>query len=456
MSTLAQYRRAMHTRSRHQTGRTEAIASLTTTTAVVTALATGTVTAGKYGGKWMLRAETATAADRVRLSTETGFASATGTLTHAGAVYADTTATSEFIELCEYEPYLYDDAIQTTLQSLNREDRLEFPTRNGVTHYWLNDASWVTEPRDVLKVTLKTSPVLSRNRYFEQWNSVNASGIPVPDWWVISGAAATVARSTAQVRTGQYSAAITRSGTDALLTQTVGLLDTGIIATGGSGSLIAQSVQVVLVGNSAVASQLRGWMSFDGGVTKTYTTAYHTGGSGFEELLSVNTTIPATATNVSFGVSVEGSNTVCYGDDCYLVFSGVNDSVRRDEYPEEDITDRISYDQGAGTLRMNTPPYGWGSQLCVYSMRPYSGFDATRLAAGSADADVQDAPLVTVALGALWRLYDSVPLTPEHAAAAAHWRQEYEALAAPHLEDETEGRDGLPLPTMQMAGGRRF
>lgn len=455
MTTLAQYRRAMHTRSRHQAGRTEQIASLTTTTAVVTALATGTVTAGKYGGKWMLRAETANAADRVRLSTETGFASSSGTLTHAGAVYADTTATSEFLELCEYEPYLYDDAIQTTLQSLNREDRLEFPTRNGVTHYWLNDASWVTEPRDVLKVTLKTSPVLSRNRYFEQWNTVNTSGIPVPDWWVISGTSATVARSTTQVRTGQYAAAFTRSGTDCLLTQTVGLLDTGIIATGGSGSLVAQSLQVIAVCWSAVASQMRAWISTDGGVTKTYST-YHTGGSGWEELAVASITVPASATNVTFGVSVESSNTVCYVDDCYNVVSGVNDSVRRDEYPEEDITDRISYDQGADTLRMNTPPYGWGSQLCVYSMRPYSGFDATRLAAGSADADVQDAPLVTVALGALWRLYDSVPLTPEHVAAAAHWRKEYEALAAPHLDDETEGRDGLPLPTMQMAGGRRF
>lgn len=455
MTTLAQYRRAMHTRSRHQTGRTEQIASLTTTTAVVTALATGTVTAGKYGGKWMLRAETANAADRVKLSTETGFASATGTLTHAGAPYGDTTPTGENIELCEYEPYLYDDAIQTTLQSLNREDRLEFPTRQGVTRYWLNDLSWVTEPRDILKVMLKNTPVVSRNRAFEQWMSVDTNGIPVADWWVISGTSATVARSTTQVRTGQYSAAITRAGTDCLLTQTVGLLDTGIIATGGSGSLVAQSLQVIAVCWSAVASQMRAWISTDGGVTKTYS-SYHTGNSSWQELAVASVTIPATATNLTFGVSVEGSNTACYVDDCYNVVSGVNDSVRRDDYPEMDITGLVSYNQGAGTLSMNTPAYGWGAQLCVYSMRPYSGFDATRLAAGSADADVQDAPLVTVALGALWRLYDSVPLTPEHVAAAAHWRKEYEALAAPHLDDEGDGRDGMPLPTMQYAGGRRF
>lgn len=455
MPTLSDYRRAMHTRSRHLTGRTVPIASLTATTVVVTQLATGTVTSGKYGAKWLLRAETATAADRVRLSTETGFASSTGTLTHAGTNYVDTTATGENLELCEFEPYLYDDAIQLTCQSLPRADRLEFPTRQGVTHYWLNDASWVTEPRDVLRVTLKNTPVLSRNRYFEQWMTVDTNGIPVADWWAISGTSATVARSTTQVRTGQYAAAITRSGTDALLTQTVGLLDTGIISTGGTGSLVGQSLQVTAVCWSAVASQIRAWVSFDGGTTKTYS-SYHTGVSAWQELSTAAITVPTSATNCTFGVSVEGSNTVCYVDDCYNVIQGNNDSVRRDEYPEYDITDQISYDQGAGTLRMNTPSYGWAAQLCVYTMRPYPGFDATRLAAGTADADVQDAPLVTVALGALWRLYESLPETPETIQRASHWRQEYEALAAPHLDDEGDGRDGAPLPTMQMAGGHRF
>ena len=114
MPTLEAYRQEMHQRSRHATGRVlETPTSITATTLVIASLATGTVTSGKYGAKWILRPDAASQpADRVRLTTETGFASATGTLTHAGANYADITATGESIEILEYEPYLLDTAIQ--------------------------------------------------------------------------------------------------------------------------------------------------------------------------------------------------------------------------------------------------------------------------------------------------------------------------------------------------------
>ncbi len=449
----------MYTRSRHRVGRLmETPSSITTTTMVFGSLATGTVSAGTYGGKWLLRSQAAlvggAAVDRVRLSTEAGFAASTGTITHAGANYQDTTATSETPEIIEYEPFLLDNAIQTTLLSLQRADRLEFPTRQGVNKYWLNDLTWISEPRDVLRVMLKHTPVISRNRFFEKWNGVDANGVLTADWWTLAGTSATYARSTTQVRTGLYAAAITRAGTDCTLTQSVGLLDTGVGGTTSAGSLRNQSVNGVAVVWSAVASQVR--VGINDGVSTTYST-YHTGGSGWEEL-TVAKTMDAAATKCDVIVSVEGSNTVCYADDVYAVLAsgGTNDSVRRDDYPETEITDQVWYDQGAGTLAMNTPAYGWNAQIVVYTMRPYPGFDPTRLLAGTADGDTQDGPLTTVALGALWRLYDSVPQTPEHVALAARWRAEYEALAAPHLDDEDDGRAGMPLPRIMGSMARRF
>ncbi len=451
MPTLAQYRQEIHVRSRQKTGRTLAIASLTGTTVVCNALATGTVTAGKFTNKWLLRPDAAPAspgADRVRLTTDTGFSSTTGTLTHAGTAYNDTTATTENVEVCEYEPYLYDNAIDMTLRSLNRSDRFEMPARQGATRYWLHDLTWIAQPRDIQKVCIKHTPVLSRNRFFEQWNGVSTAGVPTADGWTISGGTSTYARSTTQVRTGQYSAAITRTGADAFLTQTVGLLSTGVL------SLIGRTVQVVGGGWSAAASQLRFWVSFDGGTTRTYT-SYHTGGSGFEELVSAETTVPTTAANVTFGAADVTSATVCYVDDCYLVFGPVNDSVRRDDYPEAEIGK--DFDQGAGTMALLTEPYAYGSQLVIYSLRPYPGLDATRLVAGTADADVSDAPLETVALGALWRLYDGLAQDdPQLAPTAQRWRMEYEALAVPHVEDKGDGRAGAPIPPMVGMMARRF
>ena len=455
MPTLKAFRQEMHVRSRHATGRTlETPTSITATTLVVASLATGTVTAGKYGAKWVLRPDAALSAgvavDRVRLTTETGFASATGTLTHAGTNYTDTTPGTESVELTEYEPYLYDDAVQVTLQSLTRSHRYEMPTRQAATRYWLDALTWVSNPRDIQRVTVKHTPVLSRNRHFEQWNGVSTAGALTADGWTLAGAAATYARSTTQVFSGQYSAAITRAGTDATLTQTVGLLETGII--GSSGSLRSNQVTGVAVVWSAVASQVR--VQISDGITTT-SSSYHTGGSGWEEISTANTTISATATNLTVAVSVEGSNTVCYVDDCYLVWGPINDSVRRDDYGEEEIT--VGYQQGTVPLAMITPQYAFGSQLILYSMRPYNGFDPTRLTGGLADADSQDAPLTTVALGALWRLYDGLAETvPELRPTAARWRAEYEALAAPHLDDPGDGRAGLVLPPMMASGGRRF
>ena len=67
------------------------LASATTTTAVVTALAAGGFTQGRFFGRFLVRAEAATAAGADRVRRVTDFTASSGTLTHAGANYTDTT-----------------------------------------------------------------------------------------------------------------------------------------------------------------------------------------------------------------------------------------------------------------------------------------------------------------------------------------------------------------------------
>lgn len=440
------------------TGRVmETPSSITGTTLVFSSLATGTVTSGKYGAKWILRPDAASQpTNRVRLSTETGFASATGTITHAGAAYTDTTAGTESVELCEYEPYLLDDAIQQTIQSINRNDRTEIPTRQGATRYWLWDLPWIDAPKDIVSVALRHSPVLSRNRHFEKWMTPTTAGVLQPDSWTVSGG--TVTRSTTRLINAQYEALLTVTGGsgEVTLEQTVGLLETGILGT--SGSLRGQQVTATaIVFSNNGPNTTRIWVTSDNYSTVTYS-PYHAGTGTWQELTTGTVTLPSTATNVIIGIDSTGSDgETCEVADFYLTFGAMNDSVRRDDYPEADITSQVRYEQGGTSLAMIAPTYAYGSQIIVYSQRPYSGFDQTRLTGGTADADVQDAPLTIVALGALWRLYDGLRLQfPELASQAAHWRSEYEQIAEPMIDDPGDGRDGLSLPTLMASGGRRF
>jgi hypothetical protein len=305
-------------------GRAEAIASLTTTTTVVSALATGG-SAQKYIDKWMMRADSTNTADRVRRISN--FAPTTGTLTHSGTNYADTTATNEIVEIHEFEPYLVDNAVQVTLARLHRIDRTELPTIENQRRVWLGDVSWVLEPSDIVRIAWSDNPVLNKNRYFEKYSSYNASGVLAPDFWTLTGAGATMARTSAQNRRGSFSLEVTRANADCTVSQSVTYLPNGVTAD----DLRGKSIIGVAVVRSSVASQVRVQI-FDG--TTTTSSAYHTGGGLWEEL-SCTATMSATASNITVQVSVETSNTAAQIDECYL-FSGTanTDDVRRDNWPE--------------------------------------------------------------------------------------------------------------------------
>ena len=434
-STLKQIAREMIARDQNL-GRQESIASLTTTTAVVNALATGGRSAQEFVDKWMLRRDTATAADRLRRCTT--FTSSSGTLAHTGTNYGDTTATSETLEILNYEPYLIDTAINVTLSRLQREDREVLPTHGG-SKYWLGDLTWIEKPSDIVRIAYLPNPVLSRNRDFQKWNAYDSSDNLTADWWTLAGASATYARSSTQEWQGNSTAAITRSGTNATFLQPVGLLDTGVDAD----NLRGETVTIVARVWSAVASQVRGRVTDTASTTNT---SYHTGGSGWEELTTTHT-VSSTASSLSFGLSVESDNTVCYVGECYLVRGTITDTVRRDDYidREEEMgtADRF-YNQAENALIL--PKRNLGGQYVIYSARGYPKMQEARILAGTADADSTDAPLIPIATGALGRLYEFLGDDKN----AAKWNWKFEELALKHLYQRNPRGDGVFLPRTMM------
>lgn len=421
MTTLKEIRREMLSRD-PKLGRKETIASLTATTAVVSALATGGFSAQRFEGKWMLRAEGATA-DRVRVVTE--FASSTGTLTHAGTNYSDTTATSEFLELLEYEPYLYDNAIQVALARTLYRDTTIIPARQQDRN-WVGDLDWVQKPSDVMSVGHRGSPVLSRNRHFANWNRVSTAGVLQPDDWFPSGNGETVQRSTSNNLRSPYTMEITRAGVNCTVSQYVQVMDDGV------DSLAGEVVTVVARAKTPTASHVRVRMT-DG--TQTVSSGYHTGGGTVEELSVEMTVTAGTTQDLQFWISIEGSDDSAYVIEAYMAKGSLTDAVRRDNYPEYAIPmEQVSFEQG-GTLQLIVPQCS--GQLVVHSNRSYPTFDATRVSAGTADADKSDAPLVPVAVGAIARLYESVGDLGQ----AMYWERKFQQLAAAHLYVPTKGRE---------------
>lgn len=434
------------------------LASATTTTAVVTALNVGGFTQGRFYGRFMVRAEAATAAGADRVRRITDFTASTGTFTHAGTNYADTTATSEFLEVLEYEPWLYDRAINLTLARLKRRDRRIIPQISGVDRYYIGNLTWIEQPSDILEVKWSSTPVLSNNRDFQKWNTVSTSGTFItPDDWTIDVVNAGAGRSTTQVWKGTYSMAAVRSGADVRVSQQVGLLENGV----SDDSLRGEQVTAVSRLWTATASATYSYI--DDGPTDS-TADSHTGNSTWQEIVSDTHTISSSATMLEFGTVVAVNSTVYIGE-AFLVLGTLTDAARRGFYAEHTIElEDYSFDQGAGILALRLPPLGRGSAYILYSKRPYPQFDETRLLAGTADADETDAPKELVAIGAIARLYEILAQREtdnerkkHYEDLAGFWEQRFRPLAQQHLgiKKREPGVDFMRPRALAMAP-RRF
>lgn len=425
------------------------IASIAAQSITVTSLGLGTGASNtKWKNKFMLRAEAANAADRVRICSS--FNGNTGVLTHTGTAYIDQTATSEFVELVEFDPNTIDTVISQMLGNTRRKDVSVLPTRQGTDHYFIGDLNWINEPADIKKIVYSPNPVISRDRYLSKWNTVTTAGVLQLDNFAISSGS--YVRDTVNVRRSQYSAQITRAGTNLTFGQSPGLL----VSDASLDSLSTRVVTAVAWVLSSVASQCR--VQVNDGVTTT-SSSYHTGNGTWQEL-TVQATIGATATNVTANLSVEGSNTPCNVDELYLTFGPINDTIRRDYWPTYALQPyEYRYQQGSGELTLLAGPYGVGQRLEIHSERPYPEFDSTRIASGLADSDLTDCPLNLIAYGAISLLYDSlanqqnVDTARFHAIAADAWN-DYERLALAHISTDDE-KEGAPIGMRMLAPSAR-
>jgi len=423
-------------------GRTVAIAALAARTIEVDALKTGVVADSKFLDTWLLRPDCATAADRVRICS--AFNSGTGVLEHEGADYADTTVGTEQLELHEHEPYHLDDAIQEGLRSTRFRYRHLFPARSD-GRYHLHDLDWITEPAHIVRVGARGSRVLTPNRHLEQWNGYSSAGALVPDWYTLAGAGATFARSTTQAFRGRYALQVTRAGTDATVTLTVDLNETGVSAD----SLRGEQVTGVLITSGDGASSTA-TVTVDDGVTPTVSDP-STSAQTRQELMAVHTIDDAATTLQVIGtVTADGDQ---FLDELYLVFGALDDTIRRDV--EAPIwRDDWSWFQQGQPLVMHARQ-GRGSQLVVDSRRPYEQFDAARVLSGDADGDESDCPLDLAAYAALWRFFENRisagDSTSVEQVAAAKYRGSFARMQSNHFY-EPDAAGGV---TEQVLGTRR-
>ena len=150
------------------------------------------------------------------------------------------------------------------------------------------------------------------NSHFEDW----VSSATKPDNWNISGASFTVAASTAAetFRGGATSVALTRAGTNGYLyiseSEWPALLDF-------NNSVIG----IYCWAKSSVASQMRisVYTKTAAGVETTTNGSYHTGGGEWERLENLSLSIPDNLVDIEIRISDDGSNTVCYADNCRVI-----------------------------------------------------------------------------------------------------------------------------------------
>lgn len=425
MASLKDYAEEMFVRCPDAIGRVAAIASGSTTTVVSSALAFGGNDEQRYAQQWMWRPDTTTTADKTRYSDS--FAPATGTLTHSGTNYSDTTFTSENIYICRFEPYQIRDAIDLAIRRLRRLDRTEVWSPRGATNIPIGDMDWIKEPDDIVALAYNPSPVLSRDRYFEKWFTVATDGTLQPSLWTLSGTGATAAKSTDHYWRGSHVVKLTRSSNDAYLTATLPVYRNGV----DGYDLRGKSVTFVawVWGNDTGAKKIT---LTDGTTTTTDT---HAGLQNWEELTAA-VTVDDDAETLTFYLSMETNDASLYVGEAYLVETERLSDAARIDNNHDQYLDRSTYGmEQAGTIRLKVPTRGDG-QLIVYSKRPYPGFDNARLVSGAADADSSDAPLEAVACGAIARLFKGRAMGDTQSAdwvRASEWEAKFTRLAQKHL-----------------------
>lgn len=178
---------------------------------------------------------------------------------------------------------------------------------NKTLMLWLVGTVWT----DISPTVSPSAPAPGENLVvnwsLETWNNGTALA---PAMWTLNGAGATIAREGTIIKHGDYSARLTRVGTDCHLSRDA-YNDERIGKTYSRGRQYTFGAWVY----ATVASRVR--LRFDDGVTVT-NSSYHTGGSSWE-FLTVTKTLSGSATKCEVGLAVDTGNTSGYIDMACLI-----------------------------------------------------------------------------------------------------------------------------------------
>lgn len=437
MATKTAYRREIIKRANDPNGfaRIAAVTAVSGHTVTCASLATGGVSNTKYQNKWVLWADASVAGDRTARVC-TAFDATTGKFIQDGPAYTSTAAGS--LEIWEYDPTIAENAINIILQRLRFRDLELIPT-NGNGYYWLGQIPELIRPGQVQAVYYAINPVMSRNRHMSKWPLANAdvaSATNLPQWWDLSDGTC-VRTSTNVYRPGQRGVLITRSGSDLTFSQTTGLLDDGVIGQDIRGRSVGFYGRVYASANS----QVYGYV--DDGVN-VQTTPYATANSQSDlNLGNTAFSISNAATKLEFGIKMVADGTCVVSDLC-LAYLTMNDAIKRDLFLNGPEAMEIpkTWDQ-SGDLRLSVDVHwGLGGQIQVAWSRGYPTLVN--------ETDTADAPLVTVATGALWKTYEGLISQPgidvtRFGQLAKDWELKYRPLAAKSHQTEF-GSYGVQVP----------
>lgn len=360
------------------------VASGTATTAVLTGLANVTADDTAHVNDLLQMPRAASEADMER--TVTAWDAEDGQATWVGD-RADTTYSNETFILQPRPAYTLNEmrrSINDTLTQLQRTYKSVLPAVPDTYEYPLDGLTWLTSDGRVDSVTWSESPNTLHNEDFSLWHESDA-----PDGWTVAGAAARVSGGT----WGPYAARLTRSTTDATLTQ-------------GMPSMLIQwlirrtNVSFVNVYAGAwvkcsVADRAR--VGINDGSSTTWS-SYHTG-SGNWEWLTVSLTLSATVTDLKAVCSVDSGDTSAD-------FGGVGLTIDSTKIPDP-LKDRgsrafLEYPIPFQTRNVGgTPvvelksPVGHG-RVVVWSRRTFAELDS--------DTATTDADFETVVSGSIMRM----------------------------------------------------
>ena len=401
----------------------------------LSALGFGGLSEQAYAQKWMWRPQAATAAGADNIRYSDSFTPSTGVVTHSGTAYTDTTATSESCILTPFYPGSWRDAINLAVTKTREMDFSEIPVRKGLEKYSIFDLDWIEQPSWIRNVWWTSSPILVRNRFLQKYHTANSSGsLAVPDFFTLTGASATVARSTTTRWRDRWTSVLTRAGTDCRLGQSFStLFRTGVLNDGVEG----ESVVAWAVVNCGTASRSRVRLYEEGSAVAS--SSFHSGDSTWDELSTTYTDVSTDfLTSMEVAVTVEtGDVPATIGEIGLAYGTAMDDAIRRGNYEKHPVAKTAySFEQG-GPLQIDLPQMGNRSQFIIESERPFPAFDATRLLSGAADTDETDAPLTTVATGTIFYLFRG-KYGSDHAL-TREWEKKFENLRTSHIAAHTDG-----------------